>query len=119
QLVELCLAIVLRPSPLALDPSLFLETMQGRVQRPFAHLEDVISELLDPSRDGISMRGSPGKRLEHQQVECALQEVELCTRHESPRMSMGRGCCPSNRMSRGSSGSERRGDRRQETGDRD
>jgi hypothetical protein len=63
--------------------------VQGGVERTFAHLQDVVGELLDPAGDGVSVGGSPGQGLEDEQVERALEEVERRARHESHRMSMG------------------------------
>ena len=63
--------------------------MQRRVERSLTDVEHVIGELLDPPRDGIAVRGPPGERLEHQQVEGALEQVERRTGHLSHRLSMG------------------------------
>jgi len=90
QLVELGFAVVLAAAPLALDPAALLEAVQGGVERAFTYGENVICELLDPSGDGVSVRGSPRERLEDEEVERALQEVEIGrARHASHRMSMG------------------------------
>src|SRR5688500_8617927 len=76
ELVELCFAVVLRETPLALDPPLSLETMQGRVERALLDEKGAIAPFADGARDGVPVRWAPGQRLENQEIECPLKKVE-------------------------------------------
>ena len=71
--VELRATIVLGEPPLRLDPSALIETMQRRIQRPFADDEHFAGELLNPPRDRVPVRRPPRERLEHEQIERSLQ----------------------------------------------
>jgi len=75
ELIELGPAVIVREPPLGLDPFAGLEAVQRWVQRPFADLEDVAGELLDPAGDGIAMRRPPAQRLEDQEIEGSLNEI--------------------------------------------
>src|SRR5687768_8851849 len=100
ELVELCLAIVLGESPLALDPALALQAMQGRVERTLLDEKRVVAPFADEPRHGVAVHWPPGQRSEDQEVERPLQQVErghescplngLWGRYESsPKLSMG------------------------------
>src|SRR5687768_9936397 len=75
--------VVLRPppvlggAPLALDPPLLLEPLEGRVERALADVQRVARELLDPLRDGPPVHGLERQRLEDQQVQRAADDVGL------------------------------------------
>src|SRR5688500_18654817 len=76
QTVELRASIVRRELPLGLDPAALLQAMERWVKRTFADLEDLARQLLDPPRDGVAVGRSPAQRLEDEQVERALQQID-------------------------------------------
>src|SRR5690349_5545535 len=69
--VELGLAVVLRKPPLALDPSLVLETPEGRVEGAFVHQQRVVRVAANEVRDGVAVQRPPNQGLEDQYVQRA------------------------------------------------
>src|SRR4029453_11031704 len=104
QLVELGFSVVLRRSPFGLDQALLLHAVQSRIERSLFDLQHLVRQLVDTQRDAISMVRAGAEALENQQVERALEQVDLSHSHAvelSPRWSeeQRRGCSP--RPSRG------------------
>src|SRR5438270_2497491 len=75
QLVELCLPVVFRRSPLRVDPAAILEAVERRIERALIDLQHVARDLLDPLRDAPAVHRLERERLENQHVERALQDV--------------------------------------------
>jgi hypothetical protein len=73
--VELGLATGFAFSPLRLDPSLLLKTMQGGVERTLLYLENFAGDLLNPLGDGPSMQRFEKERFEDEEVEGSLNEI--------------------------------------------
>src|SRR5215216_3686047 len=76
ELVELCFAVVLGGAPFALDPAVSLQTVQCRVERALLDEEGAIAPFADEPRDGVPVHRAPGQRLEDQEIECPLKQVE-------------------------------------------
>ena len=74
--VVLRAAILFGDAPLGLDPALMLETMQGRIQRTLVNLQHIARHLANAPRDGPAVLGLQLQRLQNQQVERALDEVD-------------------------------------------
>ena len=73
--VVLRAAVVFAVAPLRLDPPLLLQLVQGGVERPLAHLQDVIRHLGNALRDSPAMRRLKRNDLQNQEVERALHEI--------------------------------------------
>ena len=58
-----------------------LEPVEGRVERPLWHLDDVGRDLSDPFRDGPSVLRLEGEGAEDQQVQRALWQIDACGGH--------------------------------------
>jgi hypothetical protein len=74
--VVLRAAVLLGHAPLRLDPPLIFEALQRRVERPLLDQQDVARQLTDTARDRPAVQRFEGQRLEDQQVERALDEVD-------------------------------------------
>src|SRR5689334_5822587 len=81
QRVELGFAVVFGGAPLGFDQALLFEPIEGGIQRPFLHFQHVIGELMKAGGDAVAVIGSRAQALEDEQVERALQEVELSDGH--------------------------------------
>ncbi len=57
--------------------------MEGRVERAILDLKFIARRLANPTGDGVTMHGTPGEGLQHQKIECTLQQVEF-GRHGRP-----------------------------------
>src|SRR2546423_11531208 len=66
-------AILLRESPLAVDPAFALEAIERRVKRALFDLERFASFLLDPAPDAVAVHASPAQRLEDHDFEGAVE----------------------------------------------
>src|SRR3954463_4627909 len=75
QAVELRAPVVLTNPPLGGDQSALLQLVEGRVERPFLHLQHVARAVLDPARDPVAVGRRPREGLEDHEVERALQEI--------------------------------------------
>lgn len=61
--------------PLGLDQLVFQEPLQGRIERAFFYLEQIVRTLLDVLDQCISMGGLPAERLEDHHFERSGKEV--------------------------------------------
>ena len=71
--IELGLAARFRLAPLRFQPAFLFEAVQRRIQRALVDLHDLAGDLLEPSRDGVAMRGLERQDLQDQHVERALR----------------------------------------------
>ena len=63
---------------------------QTEIDRALVHLQRVLAHLLDPARDAVPMHRPHGiERLQHHQIERALQNLRLALPH-SPSSHVGR-----------------------------
>src|SRR5688572_6075124 len=62
--------------PARFHPAALLEPVQRGIQRALADLEDFTRQLLDPARDGVPVRGAPRQRLEDEEIERALEQID-------------------------------------------
>jgi hypothetical protein len=53
-----------------------LEAVERGIERPLLDEQDLVRELLDAARDRPAMERFEGQRLQNQQVEGALHEVD-------------------------------------------
>ena len=82
QSIEACLTVVFgATSPFRRDRTGLLEAMECRIEGSLVHTEYVLRDLLDTLRDGPPVHRASGQGPKNQQVECALQEIELCVTH--------------------------------------
>src|SRR5687767_7979871 len=81
QRVELGSAVVLRHAPFRLDESLLLHPVERRIERAFLDPQGVFRELVNAQRNAVSVVRPGAKALEYQQVQCALNEVEIPDSH--------------------------------------
>ena len=84
QLVELGPPVVVGRPPPRGDPAAPLQPVQGGVQRALRHLQRGARDLVEALRDGPAVLRPERQRLEDQQIECALREVEPLVRHVCP-----------------------------------
>ena len=74
--VELRLAVVVRRAPARRDPAALLQAEQRGVDRALIELQDVLADLLDAPGDAVAVqRPHRVERLQHHQIERALQDV--------------------------------------------
>ena len=81
QLVELRLAVVLRGSPLGLDQALLLQPVERRVERALLDFQYVVGELVQAHGDAVAVVRPGAEALQDEQVERALQQVDLSDSH--------------------------------------
>src|SRR5438132_8691735 len=74
-LVEARAAAVARFTPFGLDPAVHEETLQRRVERAFADLQDVAGHLFEAPGDGVAVRLLARQRLEDEHLESAGQQL--------------------------------------------
>ena len=84
ELVVLGFAVVLGESPLGLEPAALLHAVEGGVERALFDLESLVGGLADPGGDGVAVSRPPREGLEDQEVERALEEIEIDGRHAYP-----------------------------------
>src|SRR4029078_12338060 len=88
-LVILGAAVVQRESPRGLKKLALLEAVKCGVERALFDSEDVAGDVLDQPRDAVAVGRPPRERLEDEEVERALEEVERGAHRISHRMSLG------------------------------
>src|SRR5690606_19972862 len=69
--------VVLRNRPATADQTLPLQPVQRRIQRALVDLELVAGCRANPVHDTPAVRIAELERLEHEQVECASDEIAL------------------------------------------
>ena len=75
--VELGFAVVLGGAPARRDPALMLKPHERRVDGALVQLQGVVADLLDAAGDAVSVqRPHAVERLQHHQIERALQHVD-------------------------------------------
>src|SRR5512146_127001 len=79
--VELGALSLLRRSPLRLDPPALLHAVERRVESAVEHAEASVGSLANEPRHGIAVHRAPRQRPEDENVESALEELELARRH--------------------------------------
>jgi hypothetical protein len=85
QRIEFCAPRIFRVSPLGVEPTGTLESLERREQRSRIDLEHTLRQLLDASRNSETMHRLETQRLENQQVERALDDVGVGLVHGSSR----------------------------------
>src|SRR5687768_2775350 len=90
QPIELRAPIVVRDTPLGVDPSLSLEPMKSRVERSFLDEDGRACRLINPLSDCIPMPRPPAEGLEDHEIEAAAKYVELSVGHCFPLPGKGR-----------------------------
>src|SRR5688500_5443254 len=68
-------AVVVARAPLAVDPFLELEALQGGVQRALVHVEHTPGHLLNALADPPAVHRLERQRFEHQQIERTAKHV--------------------------------------------
>lgn len=67
-----------------------MQTQQRRIDRPLVQFQYAIADLLNPPCDAVPVqRPKPVERLEHHQVERALQNIRSCIFHEMSSTPVG------------------------------
>ena len=59
------LAIVLGSAPKRRDPAPILQPIEGRIQRPVFHLQEILGPPFNHVRDSLAMRGAGSQCLEN------------------------------------------------------
>jgi len=77
ELVELGFAIVVGLAPLAGDPALVFEAVEGGVEGALLDFELAAGDLLDAEQDSVAVEGAEGDGFEDEHVEGSLEEVDL------------------------------------------
>src|SRR4249920_2838863 len=77
QRIELGFPVVLRGAPLGLDRALALEAMQRRIERSLLHAQRILRDLLDAIGDGPAVLRLERERLEDQEIERSLRQIDL------------------------------------------
>ncbi len=75
--------ILLRRLPLALDPALLFEALQGRVERALSDAQQVLGLLLDELAQRPAVHCATGECPEDQQIEGAAEEIGVFAGHGS------------------------------------
>jgi hypothetical protein len=75
QSIDLHALLVLRNLPFGRDPSLPLQAMQNRTERACINLENLARVGPNRLADAVSVLRSPLQRLQNQQVECPLKQL--------------------------------------------
>src|SRR5688572_13804289 len=81
QRVELGSAVVLRHAPFRLDESLLFHPVERRIERAFLDPQGVFRKLVNAERNAVSVVRPGAEALEHQQVERALNQIEVPDGH--------------------------------------
>ena len=66
------------------DPTAALKTMESRVHRALLDLQDAARDLLDALRNGPAVLRLERERLQDQEVQSALRQVDAFIRHDFP-----------------------------------
>src|SRR6185503_17080681 len=90
QRVELGLSVVLCDAPLRLDEPPLFHAVQRGIERPFLDPQGIVRELMDAHRDAVSVIGPRAEAFEDQQIQRALNEIEVPDRHGSSVASLRR-----------------------------
>src|SRR5262245_51675561 len=77
QRVELCLAIVLGGAPLGPDPAAPLQPVQRRIERALLDAQRILRDLLNAIGDRPPVLRLEGERLEDQEIESPLRQIEF------------------------------------------
>src|SRR5436305_9233198 len=77
ELVKACAPIVLGSAPGSIHPAPRFETAQGRVERAVVDVEHAARDGLDGLRELPTVRGSSPQQLENDEIERALEEIDL------------------------------------------
>ena len=81
QAIELGPLFVLRHAPFGLDPAGAAQPVERRIEAAVLHLKEIFGSCADGLADAVPVLRTPLKRTKDQQVECALQYIELVGRH--------------------------------------
>src|SRR5262245_11349968 len=73
--VEAGAAIVLGRTPFGIDVAVEEQSLQGRIERALAHLEDILREELEPLRDAVSVHRLARENPQNQEIERAGKQV--------------------------------------------
>src|SRR4051794_40802537 len=84
ELIEARATIVLRRCPRRRDPSACLESAKGGVERPIVDVEHAARDRLDRLRELPPVGGTGAEELEDDEVQGALEEVDLLSGHGAP-----------------------------------
>ena len=84
ELVVLGFAVVLREAPLGLEPAALFHAVEGGVERALFDLQSLVGGLANPRGGGVAVARSPLQRFEDEEVEGALEEVEIDRGHVFP-----------------------------------
>ena len=84
ELVVLRLPVVLRKAPLCLDPTSLFHAVEGGVEGALFYLKALVRGFADPRRDGVSVTGPPRQRFQDEEVERALEKIEIDGSHGVP-----------------------------------
>src|SRR5262245_50358570 len=89
--VVLGLPVIFRRSPRRRYPLAFFEPVQRGIEGALTNRKRIVSRLLDPPGDGVTVRGSPAERLQDQQVQRTSENIWCRCGHSrrSPRVSRG------------------------------
>src|SRR5207302_8412157 len=106
---------LLRDAPLGVQPALFFEPVERRIERPFLDLQLAARDLFDGAEHAKAVRWTPGERLEHEEIESTGQQLDDWSRHGRTMESE----CSStylNRLGKLSAGADRVSDGRSQRG---
>ena len=76
EIIELGPAVVVRRAPLGADQPAAFQSMQRWIQRSLRDLQRGVRDLMQPLRDGPSMHGLQRERLQDEEVERPLGEID-------------------------------------------
>src|SRR5262245_31328172 len=74
--IELRAPVGLGPSPFRSQQAALLEAVQCGVERAILDDERVVGLLVDPASHAVAMIGAVAQRLQHEDIEGALQKAE-------------------------------------------
>src|SRR5262249_101451 len=74
--------------PLGLQPSAVFQPVHRRIQRPFRNLKEILRDLLQPLRNGVSVDRAQSHDCQDQHIQRALQDFRFFFCHSIPRCSM-------------------------------
>src|SRR5262245_1247967 len=82
--VDLCFPIRVGEAPFALDPAAFLEPVESRIEGALSEVKNVVREFLRPPGDRVAVRRSPRECFQDEEIERALEQVEIGASHTPP-----------------------------------
>src|SRR5262245_44225975 len=91
ELVVLRATVVLGVAPLAGDPVVLLEAMEGGVEGALFDKQLAVGDALDPLGDGVAVPRAPREGLEDQHIERAAEESAFRVEHPAPLSFRGEG----------------------------